>query len=514
MKKAVLSIIITALLMLPACRENDTLNPKDTGSEVKTDTSEYTGTRPTVTPAESITDGGENISEPSPGADFPENEENADDRNNSAGKDDKYNTGKYTGPLIDGVVSDMLTPLFWTDLCKDPDKVIMTYDRITAYNTENFRNLPFLFDFRDLPDTVNGSEIRKWINELSIVPGSARYDGNGNKYQQKDYEALKENLNTGEISGTVNVRYGITVKRTQMRTWPSLKQSFSSATNRQIDYFTETAVYAAEPVLVYHTSRDGQWYFAQVYNYKGWIPVTDVALCSKQELADYVAFSDFVVVTGPVVYTPESKDSRISRLQLDMGVKLRVLSENSEGYTVNYPVCDNSNNLEFVRMTLPSDEDISREFPDYTVKNVLIQAFKFLGEPYGWGGMNNARDCSAFVADVYRAFGIILPRNTDQQEKAAGSVSLKGKNRSERLEILDSLRPGTLLYMPGHAMMYLGKWQNRHYIIHDVPTVYRKGTDGNLIPIRLNQVSVTPLDICNSKGTEYIMLLTAAVQIE
>ncbi|MFO7637354.1 MAG: NlpC/P60 family protein [Clostridia bacterium] len=28
----------------------------------------------------------------------------------------------------------------------------------------------------------------------------------------------------------------------------------------------------------------------------------------------------------------------------------------------------------------------------------------FLGEPYGWGGMNNARDCSALVMDVFRTF--------------------------------------------------------------------------------------------------------------
>ena len=39
------------------------------------------------------------------------------------------------------------------------------------------------------------------------------------------------------------------------------------------------------------------------------------------------------------------------------------------------------------------------------------------------------------------------------------AISFSGKSRTERLEILDSLRPGTPLYMPGHAMMYLGKFQ-------------------------------------------------------
>ena len=165
-------------------------------------------------------------------------------------------------------------------------------------------------------------------------------------------------------------------------------------------------------------------------------------------------------------------------------------------------------------MNIPFSEDVSAGFTDYSVKNVLIQAFKFLGEPYGWGGMNNARDCSAFVADVYRSFGIIFPRNSDQQEKMKGYISFNGKSREERIKILDSLKPGTPLYMPGHAMIYLGRWQDRHYIIHDVPTVYRKESDGRLTAVRLDQVSVTPLDVLNSKGHEYIMLLTTAVVLD
>jgi len=95
-----------------------------------------------------------------------------------------------------------------------------------------------------------------------------------------------------------------------------------------------------------------------------------------------------------------------------------------------------------------------------------------------------------------------------------GAISLKGKSRIERLEIIDGLRPGTALYMPGHTMMYLGKWQNRHYIIHDAATVYEKNSDGSLKPVVLYQVAVTPLDVCTGKGIEYLMALTGVVSIE
>ena len=509
MKKLLLPFITILLLSVSACGKTETFNPAGQISETKTqDQVQNDVLTPTITPAEPAATGGADNPAPTKKADGTEGNEKKNEND-----EDKYKTGKYTGLAVQGVASGMLTPVFWTELYHGADEIVMTFDEIQRYNEKNFESLPFLNDFKSLPETVKSREVLNWINELGVVPKSARYDENGNKYQQKDYDSLKANLNTGGLAETVNVKYGLTVKRTQMRTFPTFRQSFSSASGGN-DYFTETAVYAAEPVLVYHTSTDGQWYFAEMYNYKGWIPVQDVALCSKEDIISRRSFRDYLVVKVPVLFTPDSGDKRVSRLQLDMGVALPVLSENSSGYAVEYPVCDENNNLKLVQLTIPYSGSASAGYLNYTVENVLIQAFRFLGEPYGWGGMNNARDCSAFVADVYRSFGIIFPRNTDQQEKMKGTVSFSGKSRKERLEILDSLRPGTPLYMPGHAMIYLGRWQDRHYIIHDVPTVYQKNGDGKLTAVRLNQVSVTPLDVCNSKGSEYLMLLTTAVLFE
>ncbi|MBE8952518.1 MAG: C40 family peptidase, partial [Quinella sp. 1Q7] len=53
-----------------------------------------------------------------------------------------------------------------------------------------------------------------------------------------------------------------------------------------------------------------------------------------------------------------------------------------------------------------------------TENNLIRQAFRFLGEGYGWGGLEDGVDCSAFVQDVYRSVGIELPRDADRQAKA------------------------------------------------------------------------------------------------
>lgn len=417
-------------------------------------------------------------------------------------------------PEIKGVSAQMQDAAFWIGRFSSADNIILSDSGINEYNSANFQWLSFLNDPADQTENLSGEEVKKWINSLSVPSSSVRYDENGKQYQKSDYDQLKQNLNLQNIPASVTARYGVTVKRVLMRTWPSQAGSFSKPSDRRIDYFVETAAYPAEPVVVYHTSADGQWLFAGIYNYRAWIPADAVAFCTREELNALRTYPDKLIVIGAKIFTPKAEDSRISEIQLDMGVALPLAAKDEREYTVRFPARDSSGRLEYVGLKLPISSDLSEGYLNYTTANVLTQAFKFLGEPYGWGGMNNARDCSAFLLDNYRTFSIRLPRNSDQQEQVRGAIKLEGKDRAERLRILESLRPGSTLYMPGHAMMYLGEYEGRHYIIHDVTSVYEKGQGGELKQIPLNQAVVTPLDVYNSKGTEYIMLLTSAVQID
>ncbi|MBP7175449.1 MAG: SH3 domain-containing protein [Thermoclostridium sp.] len=403
---------------------------------------------------------------------------------------------------------------FWIDGLQLADEIILSKNEIASYNAENFKRLPFLSDPLDQPQTISAEEVRQWIQGLSKTPSSIRYDANGNEYKASDYETMRQNLNLEAIPSTTTVQFGFTVKRTLMRTWPSPKGSFSRPSDQKSDYFTETAVYPAEPVCIYHASKDGKWLFAGIYHYKAWISTEDVALCNKDELAQFQAEPNKLVITGAKLFTPGAGEPRSSQIQLDMGVSLPVQNENQQEYSVVYPVKDDGGELEYVSVKLAQSSEVSKGYLDYTTAEVLNQAFKFIGEPYGWGGMNNARDCTAFLVDIYRSFGIRLPRNSDQQEQITGAISLKGKDRSERLKIIESLRPGSALYMPGHAMMYLGEYEGKHYIIHDVASVYEKSKGGELKQIVLYQAAVTPLEVFNSKGAEYIMLLSTVAELD
>ena len=94
---------------------------------------------------------------------------------------------------------------------------------------------------------------------------------------------------------------------------------------------------------------------------------------------------------------------------------------------------------------ITSMENISKPagYPDG--EDIVNIAERFAGTTYEWGGMTSEGiDCSALVWISYRVFGIVLPRDTDQQEMVGMEVSR------------EDLRPGDLLFFPGHVAISTG----------------------------------------------------------
>jgi hypothetical protein len=96
-------------------------------------------------------------------------------------------------------------------------------------------------------------------------------------------------------------------------------------------------------------------------------------------------------------------------------------------------------------------------------------AQQLLGQPYGWGGMYELRDCSSMVRDLFLPFGLYLPRNSGAQGRFGQVVPMQGMSGPEKERLL--LEQGksflTLVHIPSHIMLYIGRHNGRAAVLHN-----------------------------------------------
>ena len=404
---------------------------------------------------------------------------------------------------------EMLCASYWLKSC-DMNKVIMNERQIETYNRKSVTTIGPIVDLEKYKECFRKQELIDKIKSFSVLPKYEIFQENGKLVDLDYYDKLLENCNIEGIKKLNNIKYGITIRKTMMRTFPTYDGVFKTGDNYEFDMFQETAVYPIEPLVILLKSIDSKWYFAQMYNYLAWIPEKDVAISNKEELFNYLKTEDFIVTTGKRVFTSYNPlDQQLSEVKLDMGiriplanikeVKADVYGQNATGnYVVKLPTRGINGNVEFKLSLIARNEEISVGYLPYTRENIIVNAFKFLGERYGWGGMFNSRDCTSFIMDIYRSMNVKLPRNAEQQgELAVGNFYGMGEDMTvdDRKKLLDKLTPGTPVYMDGHVMLYIGADKGKHYIIHDFSGFYKPQKDGSLKYYKVREVMISPLCI-------------------
>jgi cell wall-associated NlpC family hydrolase len=96
----------------------------------------------------------------------------------------------------------------------------------------------------------------------------------------------------------------------------------------------------------------------------------------------------------------------------------------------------------------PAVED---PWPAAAGEDVLAEARAYLGAPYERGGLSRRGiDCSGLVHMAFRRVGILVPRDSWEQEEAGAPVAEA------------ELEPGDLLCYPGHVAFWLGERRILH----------------------------------------------------
>ncbi|MBL4910821.1 MAG: SH3 domain-containing protein [Alteromonadaceae bacterium] len=419
-----------------------------------------------------------------------------------------------------GMSEQQLTMDHWLNKLVNGHKLLMTQNEINKQNKRLITNNVFVNDPFAMPNTLSKQALVKLIDSISKIPNGDRFYYDGSKLNGQNYQEYLASLNKHAIKAQNKVEFALVVKRASLRTFPTSDKVYKKGGGRDLDRFQESGVFPGDAVAVLHHSADSHWLLVQVYNYLAWLPKNSVAIGDKQVIKAYKNSAEFLMVTGSKIFTNfVPQQPQISNLQIDMGSRLplakrseyanQVYGQNTyANYIVKLPIRDKKGKLNIILAPIPRSQDVHRGYLAYTKANIIKQAFKFLGERYGWGHDFNGRDCTGFVGEVYKTFGFNMPRNSGDQGHSAYGINHrfeKTVKTASKMSVINQLQTGDFIYIPGHVMMVLGMENNKPYIIHDVHGLGYLQANGDFYRGVLNGVSVTPLlPLRVSKSVSYI----------
>jgi hypothetical protein len=333
----------------------------------------------------------------------------------------------------------------------------MTKDQINVFNQLVYSDYQKteVVDVQMLSNKVPADTVITMINAYT----------NMNKYTVYNHETrssittwekndILANRNLENISKMVDVKYGLIVDFGWLRSYPTNHYS----NDYDMDRFQETSLNVGEGVAIYHESSDGNWYFAQAENYNGWIEKKYVAVCSFDEMVEFLNASDRLVVVSDYVV--------INNAHVRMGQSFPLTSLDTKSYQILFPTRKADGSLELVTNLIEPSDDYSVGYLEYTYENMIRQAFKLLGIDYSWGDKNkDGRDCSSTMNAIFKSFGFVMPRNTSNQ-LAIPTHGLRVNGLSP--VSIKKYKPGTMIFTSSHVMLYIGEDQNGNpYLLHN-----------------------------------------------
>ena len=429
-------------------------------------------------------------------------------------------------PYLPDVRKEMSNPNFWTS----GDELLMTYDEIELQNklTVSAKET-CMYDLKNQNETVNTLALNEALidstkADIKYYLGWTYLESN-QKAVEADFDEILKNTQNHAPKEKDSVIYAVAVKRTNLHTFPSHKAIWDDPADPECNYQYLESVRVNEPVVITSVSNDGKFYLAKNICCSGWIPAEDVALCKDKN--EWLSAWDFsrekrLVVYGDKVYTQMSVTGKAtSELLLTMGTVLELadvtnpneLTDNRaayQNYAVYIPIRNSDGSYNKKLTLIPESEKVHTGYLPMTEKNIVSVALEALGNTYGWGNWLNSDDCSGYVKNVYKCFGLELARNTSwQSAMPMAKINMEYMCREERVNVLDAMPVGTVLYFSGHEMMYLGKDNGKYFVVSAVGSIMQPQNPA--VRQRIRSTVINSLEVKRSNGNMWIDDLNLAL---
>ena len=423
--------------------------------------------------------------------------------------------------LLPGVSEEMTDPSFWTQGRTDADTPLLSMEEIREIN-QRIVDTPAcqMPDMRLEPEPMDAAALRRaiWASSFNDAASEMRahyYDAEGRELSGSDLLSLLDQI--GETSEEDVLRYGICVRRADLRALPGDAFATDEQGDLNFNFYQLYGVRINEPLLIKAVSKDGAYYYCDTECCSGWLPADCVAVCADREewlnAWDIPSEEAIVVTDGKVFLETTNVNAVTSGVMLTMGTVLRRIAPEDydpsvtgrsaiHNYPVWLPVRQDDGSYARAMALISQHTNVSEGYLPLTENNILRVAYTMLGDTYGWGSMLNSADCSAYVRDIYRCFGLVLARNTTwQSAMPVYKVDVSAMDTAEKSALLDALPAGTVLYFSGHEMLYLGESGGQYYVISAVSAVKDYESENRL---RLRSVTINSLDIQRMSGKTWL----------
>ena len=332
-----------------------------------------------------------------------------------------------------------------------------------AFNRKYFK--PWQLKKLDIPMKDFGWEVR-------FVTKNKIYTENGKQIQASTYKKWIRNANYKQKNAK---RYkAITTERTNVRALPTSTPFYLDprrvGEGFPFNYNQNSALHMNVPVFVSHFSKDGRWAFVRASYAFGWVKVSDIAFVDQKFIRAFRNGTYAITIKDDLrLYDDSGKEVSFVKLGT-----LFPVSKDGKHYLAARR--DSNGKAQIEKVSVSNPKIIAKKPLPFTPENVAKVAKEFYNEPYGWGGGYGCRDCSATTRDFLGVFGIFLRRNSGKQAKDGQSIPIKGIPRqAKKKKIIREADPfRSLLYVPGHIVLYLGEYKGEPVIMHTYWGVRKK----------------------------------------
>ena len=250
----------------------------------------------------------------------------------------------------------------------------------------------------------------------------------------------------------------ILTKNSDFRVFPTTSRMFynpkKAGEGFPFDYNQNSRVKINTPVLISHYSKDKAWAFVESHYVLGWVRIDNLLIIDESLEKEFLSDKLFVIIKeGFEIFDKTSLE--------DLKVGTFFTKKNNK-----YLLATNNG---FKKIDI-ADYKIKKLPLKFNSNNVETLSKEFIGEPYGWGGLNNHRDCSSFTQDFFAPFGIYLKRNSKSQTELHKYIDISKLSLDEKKDYIHkNAKPFlTLIYLRGHIMLYIGSKNNEPLVMHNV----------------------------------------------